>query len=1415
MKKASYFYLVLTILFVLLGCCMPEESQPQPEPQKKYSYTVNITNAVDFPECTFEYIFYVDGKEEDLKSTGDSCVTFTTLKEGSVKVDIIAKNSSGKVIGNRIGKVCSSTTGVVLPFEEVAVLESISILTPESYVYEKGLVKLTIKALFSDGNDRDVTTSAFYTTDDSSILTVSNIGEVTGVKKGIATIKVTYTCEGVTKEDSINFEVLDKDEPIPTKILKSIELSKKSVVLAIGETASLNVSACYEYEGKEGSIKLDVTTKAQFTSSNVNIVSVDGNGLVTAVSGGSAEINVSYTENDITLTETCDVMVKTLSSISFDNDTKTMALKSVEDVVLMAEFTDGTKINIAEDASFSSSDNNIVSVSGGMFEAKAVGTAMITATYSVGGVSKTTQIAVTVTSDKVLDLIMLDVSGTENTYTLKVTAKYSDGSTKDVTSSSEITLSNENIATVSGGVLTAKTNGKVVVSVEYTDGKTVSCIKELDVKISAVTLSGITANSSVTSLDVGKTADVTVNAVYSDGSTKDVTSEAKLVLKGAAATLSGTTITGVSAGKVSIVITFEDKETTISLTVKEVISGYRVHFYGASWSAYNLYYYSSDEVNEGAAWPGKKMAKSADGNSYYIDLTDSWVKGGDTLCIFTESTSSSNRYPADHVDGVVLPTGVNEAWFNFKSKQFETTNPFSTDPTVGLNPSGNVQFSGAKQAVKLTAANCTTAKYTIDGSDPKTSGTVYTDGETISVGEGLSIGQSVTVKVWGTDGSMEATASATYTKSPKPTTPTRLGAYYTSASTSFSIWSPDSSNVTVTVTPKGGTAKEYTCTAGFKVDGDYPDTANIYGVSVSGDLHLAEYQFKINGKAVRDPYGVMIKYENNDAKTNIIKQSYSESNCTVTSYAGSSINIVVDVERISPTSGSWASRPALENRAKSVVYEIHVGDFTSHSSWGGPASKAGKFAGMVETGTKYGSVSTGIDHLKELGVTHVQILPFYDFATKYNETIGEYYNWGYDPVNYNVPEERYSLTPSDYENRIREVKDMVDILHQNGIRVIMDVVYNHTFDGEMFKNISGKYYTTKDLSGCGNSVDVTNSMVSRMVRDSLEYWLETYNLDGFRFDLMGIFSNSAIGEWGQYLNQKYSDRTLLLYGEPYQANNTNNTSYAYASSIPGLDYAKVGGFAHKYRETLKGGSDDGIKGYIFNSTQKDGDGTVWNVQVGLKGSMTSIGSDTEGVWTRYFTEGAYQAINYLAAHDNLCLYDKIVRSGITSGNSAYQQGIVKFGHGIVTLSQGVGFIHGGDDFLRTKSGDKWSDFMIDSRTAKENSYMFGQGMNKIDWSLKSKYNDVFKYHKDLIEFKKKHDGFWNGNATTSADGMVIYYTVKDSNGKTLTCVINPGNNINYSGSGNQVFNAKGIISSGDSDYTSKVCQGTAITIFEQ
>ena len=188
----------------------------------------------------------------------------------------------------------------------------------------------------------------------------------------------------------------------------------------------------------------------------------------------------------------------------------------------------------------------------------------------------------------------------------------------------------------------------------------------------------------------------------------------------------------------------------------------------------------------------------------------------------------------------------------------------------------------------------------------------------------------------------------------------------------------------------------------------------------------------------------MVKYEDADAKTNLIKANYSESNCKVSSYAGSSINIVMDTDSILPTKGYWYDRPALPSRAASVVYEIHVGDFTVSPSWHGTESHRGKFKGVTESGTTYTensrTVATGLDHLIELGVTHVQIMPMYDYATKYNHTLGEYYNWGYDPVNYNVPEDRFAEDPTNYEERIREVKDMVNILHDKGIRVIMDVV---------------------------------------------------------------------------------------------------------------------------------------------------------------------------------------------------------------------------------------------------------------------------------------------------------------------------------------------------------------------------------------
>lgn len=886
------------------------------------------------------------------------------------------------------------------------------------------------------------------------------------------------------------------------------------------------------------------------------------------------------------------------------------------------------------------------------------------------------------------------------------------------------------------------------------------------------------------------------------------------------ATLKKYTITGVAPGNWKIYVKDADdritekevaitsgEETNIGNYVgKEKIDGYRVHFYGASWSAYNLYYYSSDEANSGAAWPGKPMSKSADGNTYYIDLKDTWVKGGDTLCIFTEKSSGTNRYPADMQPGVVLPIGTNEVWFNFSSKQFETINPFSTDPEVTLSPSGDYQYSSVNMAVTITAKNCTTAKYTIDGSDPKAFGTEFTSSKVITIGDTCEIGDIVKVRVWGTDGNLESSTSATYKKVDKPSTPTRLGAYYTKSATSFSIWSPDSSNVKVVVTPKGGSAKEYACSANFQVDGNYPDASKIYGVTVSGDLHLAEYQFKINGTNVRDPYGVMVKYDGNQQKTNVLKSNGLENGFNYTAYAGESANIVIDLDQTDPE-GGWAERPALANRNDAIVYEVHIGDFTSDSSWGGTAANAGKFPGMVETGTKYGTVSTGIDHLKELGVTHVQLLPFYDYATKHNTTLNDIYNWGYDPVNYNVPEDRFSTCPSDYVERIREVKEMINEFHKNGIRVIMDVVYNHTFDKEMFKNISTKYYTTTDLSGCGNSTNTGVPMVSRMIRDSLEYWVDEYNIDGFRFDLIGIYHTSAVKDWGNYMNNtKFPDRMLLMYGEPWNGYATDNeeSQKVRMSAVSSLTSAKVGVFNGKYRQSLKGSNDTGKRGYIFNQNEDDGTAYAANIAVGLKGSLTSLDksncSDPSGTWTRFFAGTPDQSINYISAHDNLCLWDKIKEAGVTGD---YAQRIVKFGHGILLTSQGIPFIHAGDEFLRTKHKGAGS-------AMAHNSYMAGIKTNSIDWSLKSTNNGIFKYHSDLIKLRKDNDGlrYRNGTGTTEVAGNAVKYYVQNTNGTKLCIVVNPGNNMSAPVSGTKIFDIYGATPK------SSDCEGTAVTVIK-
>ncbi len=550
-----------------------------------------------------------------------------------------------------------------------------------------------------------------------------------------------------------------------------------------------------------------------------------------------------------------------------------------------------------------------------------------------------------------------------------------------------------------------------------------------------------------------------------------------------------------------------------------------------------------------------------------------------------------------------------------------------------------------------------------------------------------------------------------------------LGADYHPEETRFAIWSPDHAEVFVSL-------------EGVRYPmAPLPESAlgpDVFQVVVPGDHRLAAYHFELDGRQVRDPYAKMVEPNTDES-------------------------IVMDMSRTELADG-WSPRPPLLQREDAIIYELHVRDFTIASDSGISEQLRGSFLGMVEGGTSHAGLATGIDHLKELGITHVQLMPVYDFASCADLADTSCYNWGYDPRNFSVPEERYSLTPLDYENRAREFKRMVDAFHRAGIRVVMDVVYNHTHSKSMFENISASYYTASDLSGTGNSLDASVPMVSRMIEDSLAYWVKEYNIDGFRFDLAGVFDYEDFGAWGRRLNEQFPERTLLLYGEPWNgyAGDPREASRVRLGTIGRIQDAHVGVFNPKYRDALKGRNDSGGCDpgdcYVFNQSP-DTARIVAGSRAGLRAIDDPLA--TIDLWDQRFAMDPEQSINYVSAHDNLCLRDKILRWAATAGvaaDSAYLRRIQMFANGIVLTSQGIAFLHGGVEMMRDKKGDK-------------NSYASGDEVNQISWSWKLDNADVLAYYEDVIAIRKQHPAFrmssWqqvksNIQSDTPSPGLIVH-----------------------------------------------------------
>lgn len=423
--------------------------------------------------------------------------------------------------------------------------------------------------------------------------------------------------------------------------------------------------------------------------------------------------------------------------------------------------------------------------------------------------------------------------------------------------------------------------------------------------------------------------------------------------------------------------------------------------------------------------------------------------------------------------------------------------------------------------------------------------------------------------------------------------------------------------------------------------------------------------------------------------------------------------------------------PEYKSFTDAIIYETHVRDFTIHEDSG--VKHKGKFLGFTESGTKTSKgFKTGLDHLKELGVTHVHFLPVNDFYTVDEEYPDEKYNWGYDPLHFNALEGSYSTDPYNGAKRIKEFKQLVKALHDNGIGVILDVVFNHTyFTKESVFNqiVPGYYYRQKydgsfsNASGCGNEIASERDMVRRYIIQSIRYWVEEFHIDGFRFDLMGILDVETINSIRSELN-KFAPE-LLLYGEGWTADQSPMPEEKRAVKNNMQQMPGIAGFNDDFRDALKGNhGSKKSKGFVSGLVLREE-----ALKFGVTGAVyhPQINYDFIDSVQKAWATQPDQCINYVSCHDNYTLWDKLKLSLPRTSDKNLRKR-VKLAGALLLTSQGVPFLHSGIEFCRTKGGNG-------------NSYKSNDSVNQIDWSRKKDYNDVFQYFKQLIALRKNHPAF--------------------------------------------------------------------------
>lgn len=476
---------------------------------------------------------------------------------------------------------------------------------------------------------------------------------------------------------------------------------------------------------------------------------------------------------------------------------------------------------------------------------------------------------------------------------------------------------------------------------------------------------------------------------------------------------------------------------------------------------------------------------------------------------------------------------------------------------------------------------------------------------------------------------------------------------------------------------------------------------------------------------------------------------------------------VIDWNETNPEGWESDRAPELKMYSDVILYELHHRDFSIAPDSG--ISHKGKFLALTETGTRTPEgQASGLDHLKELGVTHIHILPSFDFSTiDEAEPSEKKYNWGYDPKNYNVPEGSYSTDPANPVTRIREFKEMVKSLHRNGLRIVLDVVYNHTAstDRSNFNlTVPGYFYrhnadgSYSDASGCGNETASEREMVRHYIIESVKYWAKEYHIDGFRFDLMGIHDIETMNRLREELTKIAP--TLLIYGEGWLAADSPlpPEKRAVRDNVGQMEGIAV--FCDDFRDGVRGSTfDEHDAGYASGNI----DGHYEPVKFGVVGATEHPQVDYNGLLysSKPYAAAPSQAVNFVASHDGYALVDKLKLS--VQGEHAADElaPIDKLVHTILLTSQGVPFLRGGEEIMQDKQGEP-------------NSFRSPDPVNRIDWALKAKNRDVFDYIRGLIALRKAHPAFriptveglrqWLRFLDTGDSGVIAYTLGEYANG---------------------------------------------------